>query len=155
MIFATISGIVKQEIRRCTREIARDMVALAVAGFMIAVAALMAVIAAFTALLEIWEPYWAAAAIGGAALLVALVVLLARKSARRSDKSAGGRVSAAADPPATGDAEAVLAALAGDTADLARRALDEAEYRYRRDPAGILVAAAAAGAIVGLLKAKK
>lgn len=152
MLVSAITQIVRQEIRRCLSGIARDAAVLMVAGLFAVVALIAALVAAYQALLIVWPPYWAAAAIAGGALAIVLLAFLVLRGGnggkRSGGKSPGGRP---ADGARADEIAALIAALKGDTATVARSALDEAEERYRRDPMSALAAAAAAGLMAGLL----
>lgn len=106
-----------------------------------------ALIGVFQALLLVW-PAWAAAAAIAVGLTVLLLIAWAIRSARRRN-AARAAAAASADRLAFTLEEAET--LFGEAMKLTGDARDFAVGRYRRDPAGSLIAAVAVGAIVGML----
>ena len=144
MLVSALTNIVRREVRRCLAAVARDVALLAAAGLFAALALIAALFAGYQALLTVWPSYWAAAAIAGGALVLAGIALAVVAGGGRPRRRASRR-------RAEEDLETIAAALRGDTATLTRSALDEAEARYRSDPAAALAAAAALGLVAGLL----
>ena len=120
---------------------AREAAFLGVAGVLFAVAVVAALVAGYQALATVWEPYWAAFAIAGTAFVVAALTLGLRAFVRRPST-----ISAGESP-----ADLLAEILGSDGGEFAQAALDEAEAQYRKDPAGFLVVAVAAGFIAGIL----
>lgn len=142
MIVSAVSQMARAALRRCARAIARELAAFAVIAFFAAVAGAAALAAVYQALIVVWEPYWAAAAIAGGSLLVVLLTLAVH----------GWRTRRRAPPPdSVPDLETLVDALQGDTATLAQTAMDEAEARYRDDPAGFFMTVVAMGFIAGMM----
>ena len=147
MIIGTITDIAKRTVQDAVGAAVRDVAALMIATLFGAIAVVAGLVALYFALVTVWPPYWAAAAIAGLMLAGILIVFAVRSAmaARPVPEPA----------PALPQIEDLAASLLGDTGALARTALDEAEARYRRDPAGALVAAAAIGVIAGLMQPKR